>query len=253
MDLSREYIGKVIYNEDPTHSGRCKVRVLGLFDDLPDENVPWFTPVTSNIFSAGGAGSLSVPKLDTFVRVKFSNNDLYSGEYIALQVIDPALINEISADYDGAQVLLYDVTEELLITYQKMQGLKIYHKGSYILLDPSGTIQAVHQNNSNVVEINNERIIITTASGNAGGASTGSIDITSGSTVNITADTVNVNGNKVNIGPGPYVPATNTEELKVILNKLVAAIGLKMPVGPDPTLAGSTFSNINSKTVFISK
>ena len=73
------------------------------------------------------------------------------------------------------------------------------------------------------------------------------------SIVNITADTVNVKGNKVNIGPGPYSPAVNSEELKIVLNKLVAAIGLKMPIGPDPTLAGSTFANIDSKTVNITK
>lgn len=253
MDLSKEYVGKVIYNQDPTHTGRCKVKVIGLFDNLPDENIPWFTPVNSNVFSGGGSGSISVPKLNTYVRVKFSNDDLYSGEYTALQVVDPALVEEIKDDYDGAQVLLYDAEAELLITYQKMQGLKIYHKGSYILLDPTGTIQAVHQNNSNVVEINNDKIIITTASGSGSGNSTGSIDITSGSIVNITADTVNVKGNKVNIGPGPYSPAVNSEELKIVLNKLVAAIGLKMPIGPDPTLAGSTFANIDSKTVNITK
>lgn len=252
MDLSKEYIGKVIFNEDPNHSGRCKIRVLGLFDNLDDANIPWFTPVNSGVFSSNGSGSLSVPKLNTFVRVKFSNNDVYSGEYTSLQVVDPALIEEIKDDYDGAQVLMYDAEASLLITYQKMQGLKIYHKGSYILLDPNGVIQAMHENNSNIVEINNDGIIITTAGG-TGGSSTGTIDITSGSVVNINADTVNVNGNRVNIGPGPYSPAVNAEELKLVLHKLVNAIGLKMPVGPDPTLAGSTFANIDSKTVFISK
>ena len=77
MDLSKEYVGKVIYNQDPTHTGRCKVKVIGLFDNLPDENIPWFTPVNSNVFSGGGSGSISVPKLNTYVRVKFSNDDLY--------------------------------------------------------------------------------------------------------------------------------------------------------------------------------
>ena len=253
MNLDKEYIGQVVYNDDPTHTGRCKIKVFGLFDNLDEENIPWFTPVNSSIFSEGGSGSISIPKLNTYVRVKFSNNDLYSGEYTALQVVDPRLVEEIKADYDGTHVLLYDADAELLISYQKMQGLKIYHKGSYILLDPTGTIQAMHQNNSNVIEINNDKIIITTAGGGNEGNPAGSIDITSASVVNVTADTVNINGNKVNIGPGPYMPAVNSEELKVGLNKLVAAIGLKMPIGPDPTLAGSTFSNIDSKTVSITK
>ena len=132
-----EYIGKVIYNEDTTHTGRCKVRVFGLFDELEDEYIPWFTPMNSAIFSAGGAGSLDVPKIGAIVRVKFSNDDYYSGEYMALQCVDPALVKEIEDDYDGAHVLLYDSDAELVVIYQKMTGLKIYHKGASIILDPS--------------------------------------------------------------------------------------------------------------------
>ncbi len=253
MDLNKEYVGQVIFNEDPTFTGRCKVRVLGLFDDLPDENIPWFSPVNSTIFSTSGNGSISVPKIDAYVRVRFLNGDIYAGEYMNVESMDPALIEEIKDDYDGTHVLLYDAAEQLIVIYQKMSGFRIYHKGACITLDPSGNIQLKHQNNSNVIEVDDDRIIISAASGSGGGTSTGSIDITSGSTVNITADTVNVKGNKVNIGPGPYIPAINTNELKITLQKLVSAIGLKMPIGPDPTLAGSNFSNLESKTVFISK
>ena len=167
-----EYIGKVIYNEDTTHTGRCKVRVFGLFDNLKDENIPWFTPMNSSIFSAGGAGSLDVPKIGTIVRVKFSNNDYYSGEYMALQCVDPALVKEIEDDNDGAHVLLYDSDAELVVIYQKMTGLKIYHKGASIILDPTGSIQLKHQNNANVIELNQNNIIITTASSEGGGNNT---------------------------------------------------------------------------------
>ena len=253
MDLNKEYVGQVIFNEDPTFTGRCKVRVLGLFDELPDESIPWFSPVNSTIFSTSGNGSISVPKIDAYVRVRFLNGDIYAGEYMNVESMDPALIEEIKDDYDGTHVLLYDAAEQLIVIYQKMSGFRIYHKGACITLDPSGNIQLKHQNNSNVIEVDDDRIIISAASGSGGGTSTGSIDITSGSTVNITADTVNVKGNKVNIGPGPYIPAINTNELKITLQKLVSAIGLKMPIGPDPTLAGSNFSNLESKTVFISK
>lgn len=253
MDLDKEFVGQVIFNEDPTFTGRCKVRVFGLFDDLPDESIPWFSPVNSHIFSTSGSGSISVPKVDSYVRVRFLNGDIYAGEYLNVESMDPALIDEIKDDYDGTHVLLYDAAEQLIVIYQKMSGFRIYHKGACITLDPSGNIQLKHQNNSNIIEVNDDKIIISAASGGAGGASTGSIDITSGSTVNITADTVNVKGNKVNIGPGPYVPAVNVNELKITLQKLVSAIGLKMPIGPDPTLAGSNFANLESKTVFISK
>ena len=253
MDLNKEYVGQVIFNEDPTFTGRCKIRVFGLFDGLPDENIPWFSPVNSTIFSTNGSGSISVPKIDAYVRVRFLNGDIYAGEYMNVEATDPALIDEIKDDYDGTHVLLYDAAEQLLVIYQKMSGFRIYHKGACITLDPNGNIQAKHQNNSNVIEINDDKIIISSASGGDGGGSTGTIDITSSATVNITADVVNVKGNKVNIGPGPYMPAVNIYELKITLQKLVSAIGLKMPLGPDPTLAGSTFSNLESTSVFVSK
>jgi len=40
-DFSKlNYIGKVIYNKDPDYTGRCKVRVFGLMDELEDNLVP---------------------------------------------------------------------------------------------------------------------------------------------------------------------------------------------------------------------
>ena len=72
MDLNKDFLGRVIYNEDPTFSGRCKVQVFGLFDAFETENIPWFVPQSCSIFSSGnGSGNLSVPKIGTIVRVKF--------------------------------------------------------------------------------------------------------------------------------------------------------------------------------------
>ena len=89
------YVGKVIYIDDITRTGRCKIRVYGLFDELDDDNIPWFTPVNSSIFSKNGGGSLDVPKIGTIVRVTFENGDVYAGQYMALENVDPALVNEI--------------------------------------------------------------------------------------------------------------------------------------------------------------
>ena len=67
-DLSKQnYIGRVVYTDDPDFSGRCKVRVFGLLDSkdeqgnysIPDDMLPWFVPISSNIFS-GSAGNSSV-------------------------------------------------------------------------------------------------------------------------------------------------------------------------------------------------
>lgn len=250
-----DYIGKVIYNEDPTFTGRCKVRVFGLFDALEDENIPWFMPVTSEIFSSGGAGSVSIPKINDIVRVRFSNNDYYSGEYLSVVGLDPRLVEEIKEDYLGTHVLLYDADEELLVIYQRMTGIKIFHKGSYMVFDPHGDIQIQHQNLSNVVEIKEDGIIIATNSSKGGGGnSTGYIHLSSGDKIDITAPTVKVNADKVLLGNGAgenNYSAVKGEELQTVLKTIVAELAAKQPQGS--SLVNSNFSQILSKTTKVAQ
>ncbi len=251
MEKNKYYIGKVIYNEDPTFTGRCKVRVFGLFDGLDDDFIPWFAPVNSGIFSTKGGGSISVPKIDDIVRVKFSNNDLYSGEYTSLQCLDPELVKEIKDDYLGTHVLLFDAEAELIVSYQQNTGFKIYHKGSHIILDPTGMIQLKHSNDTNVIQISNDKIVITTASTEGGGSNpTSTIDITSGNSITISADTVNVNAKHVNLGNAPVYSAVKGEVLQDVLRSMAAAIDTKYPMGL--SCSGLRFGDILSNDVKLS-
>ena len=111
-DLSKNnYIGKVIYNEDETYSGRCKIRVFGLFDGLDDELIPWFAPANISEFSSQyGGGNLSVPKLGAYVRVRFPNNDILNGEYTAIQNIDPNLIGKLNPENYQTSAYFYSDT-----------------------------------------------------------------------------------------------------------------------------------------------
>lgn len=241
-----DYIGEVIYTDDITHSGRCKVKVIGLFDGLPDENIPWFSPSSSNLFSSNGGGSLSVPKKGSYVKVRFANDDFYSGEYSSIQFIDPDLVEEIKDDYEGTQVLAYDSDAELLVLYQNMSGLKIYCRGGSIIIDPSGNIQLKHSNSRNVIELNNNDIIITTASSSDGGTSTtGKVKISSGSQVEVSAPNVMINSKNIQMGDGQkhFVIA---EELIPILQNIVTTIAAKTPQGA-PGLVGNMFENIKSR------
>ena len=130
MDLSKDFLGRVAYNEDPTFSGRCKVQVFGLFDTFEIENIPWFTPQSSTIFSSGnGFGNISIPKVGTIVRVRFPFGNIYSGEYSNIQNIDPALIDEIKDDYQNTHVMLYDSEKDLIVIYQHMIGYKMWLGG----------------------------------------------------------------------------------------------------------------------------
>lgn len=251
MNLGNDFVGRVIYNEDPTFSGRCKVKVFGLFDDLPDENVPWFVPANSNIFGTEGGGSLSVPKVGDIVRVRFSNSDYYSGEYTGLQCIDPNLVNEIKDDYQDSQVILYDAANEVTIIYQRMTGLKLYHHGATIVIDPTGNIQLKHQNNANVIEINDNDINIVSGSTDETNSATGTINISSGSVVNINSTTANINADHVNIGNSPSQPAVLGRKLTFALQQIVNELAQKTPQGS--TLIANTFEDILSNNVKISQ
>lgn len=246
MEHNKFYVGKVIYNEDPTFSGRCKVRVFGMFDGLDDKFIPWFAPANSGIYSTKGGGSLSVPKLGDIVRVNFSNNDLYSGEYSSLQYLDPDLINEIKDDYLGTHVLLFDSEAELMVLYQEKTGFKIYHKGSRIIIDPDGMIQAKNANNNCVIEIKDSGITIATAAG-GGNEPTGTINISSANSVNITAPNVNVNANKVNLCNGANQPAVKGKTLQGVLMEMAVAIDNKYPKGVE--CSTKNFASILSNKV----
>ena len=249
VDLSKIYLGRVVHNEDPTYSGRCKIMVFGLFDDLDPEKIPWFAPQTSSVFSsAKGYGSLSVPKIGSIVRVKFNGN-IYAGEYFGLQNMDPALIDEIKNDYQNTHVIAYDSDKDLLIVYQPMTGLKMWLAGSMVKIDADGSIQLKHRNNSNVVELIENKINITTVS-DGGTNSNGEINISAGATVNITAPVVNVNSPSISLGKNANAKAVKGEKLQSVLQEIAAELATKAPQGASP-LYGRKFAEILSDTVTI--
>ena len=246
MNLDKDYIGRVIFNEDPTFSGRCKIRVFGLFDELDDQFIPWFAPKNFKIFSsAKGAGDISVPKVGSIVRVEFES-DIYSGEYTNIQNIDPALIDEIKSDYQNTHVLCYDSEKELMVMYQPMTGFKIYLAGSLIKVDSDGSIQLKHRNNSNVVEVNNGDINITTVG--EGSNTNGVINISAGSTVNLTAPTVNIDSKSISLGKYSVAKAVKGDKLCSLLKQFATEINTKFPKGAS-TLVGRSFEEILSDTV----
>ena len=246
MNLDKDYIGRVIFNEDPTFSGRCKIRVFGLFDELDEQFIPWFAPKNFKIFSsAKGAGDISVPKVGSIVRVEFES-DIYSGEYTNIQNIDPALIDEIKSDYQNTHVLCYDSEKELMVMYQPMTGFKIYLAGSLIKVDSDGSIQLKHRNNSNVVEVNNGDINITTVG--EGSNTNGVINISAGSTVNLTAPTVNIDSKSISLGKYSVSKAVKGDKLCSLLKQFATEINTKFPQGAS-TLVGRSFEEILSDTV----
>lgn len=241
--MAKEYLGKVIYNEDPTFSGRCKVKVFSLFDDLPDHIVPWFIPANFSVFSGEGGGNISIPKVGDIVKVRFTNDDYYSGEYSSIQNLDPNLINEIKDDYLDTHVLLYDSEKDLIVIYQPKTGLKMYLNGSVIVIDADGMIQLKHKNNANVIEITENAITI--VSGN-----NSQINLQTDGTVNVEGGNVKLVSSNVEIGDGgEKYSAVKGEKLISALQAMAMEIGMKYPTGG--AAEANTFKDIISSQVIV--
>lgn len=226
IDYNRDYIGVVEDNKDDEFSLRCKVRVFGVYDDLKVEDMPWAYPASCFIFSSqnGGFGFASVPKVGTFVKVRFNNGNIYAPEYYAIQNIDDALKNELSNDYDGSQVLLYDKDADLKIIYQKNSGLKIYLKESFISINPDSSITIRHKDNSSIVELVGDVCRVVTNN---------QVNITSTNKVEVTSSECILNGTqKTQLGPTGNYSAVGSEPLWAFLKSLSTALDAKFPATP---------------------
>jgi len=220
-----DWLGVVINNEDPTFSGRAKVRVFGVMDGVVDNHIPWATPINSKFYASSGGGSLSIPKLGQIVRVRFNGDDIYAPEIMSLQNIDNDLINIIKEDYQGTHVLLYDPEVNLSIIHQVQSGLLIFFKGSFFQITPDSMITIQTEDADSIIQMEGDTTRIVTKN---------NIDIAAAAKVTVTADEVVIKGsNATKIGAGPtYQPAVMGDELIALLASLATMIDAKVPSTP---------------------
>lgn len=245
-DLSKSnYIGRVIYNEDDTMTGRCKVKVFGLMDDLDDKFVPWFSPASITTFSSEyGGGNFSVPKIGSYVRVRFANNDIFSGEYTAIQNMDPNIKSVLSKEnYIGTHVLLYDADNELIVLFQPNTGFHILYRETEIKIEPTNVITISEPNGNSIISLNDDNINIT---------SKNTINVDGYNIVNVSGKTINVEGNTVNLGKNATLPAVRSDSLQNILTDIYSRLAIKQPVDPGVD-TNALFASLTSSTVKIAK
>lgn len=212
--------------DDPTCSGRVKVRVNGLHDGVPMEQLPWVPMACSGVTSgSGGGGSISVPEVGAQIRVAFKDDDLTNMEWTGNNQIDPNLINEIASDYAGTTVLMYDSRKDVTIKFQPNSGLTLYYNGSHIQICPDNTIN-IHYgegNSGTMIQLADNKVYI---QGNE------EINITTPGTLNLEADTITINGKAgVQIkGDKPGECAINGNSLMTLLTLLATQIDMKVPM-----------------------
>ena len=224
-----DWIGLVENNSDPLFSGRCQIRVFRLMDDIESANLPWAVPINSTFFGGNGAGSLSVPKIGTIVRVQFNNGDIYAPEYSTIQNVDSELIETIQEDYEGTHVIAFDPDEGLNIIYQRNLGIQIFYRDSFIQISPDSMITIQHANQDSLIQLEGDKCNITTKN---------EVNIAAGAKVESTADEVIAAGNQTTkVGPGPYYHAVLGEVLFPLLETMATALDAKFPVTPGVNVA----------------
>lgn len=229
-------LGTVESIDDPTYSGRIKVRVPGLHDNISTEELPWCSYGGSSVFSGNGGGSLSVARVGQQVRVQFKSGEKTSMEWIANNQLDPDLINEIKDDYENAHVLLYDSAVDLSIKFQTGTGLTIYYQGSFIQIMPDNTI-TIHYGlgaTGTQIQLSKDRVDI---------QANNQINLTTPGTINLEADNIILNSKSSTQlkGNAPGEAAINGSALITLLTLIAGVVDAKIPAGP-----GMTASTVNS-------
>ena len=219
-DLTRTYLGVVVDNDDPEREGRCRVRVFNLFDEIADEDLPWAYPGAGTVFAGGedlGFGDLSVPKINTVVRLSFSNGDVLSPEYMSIQNVSDAVIAEFGEDYLNSHSLLYDIDENVKIFYTPGKGLNLFHKDSQIIINPDSSITIQHKDSESIIELIGNRI-----------------NIVSTSQVNVTTDKCVVDAGTIELGEGATESLIKGDAFKTFFDTHTHAGAGSPPLVPMP-------------------
>jgi len=231
LDLDKnDYIGVVVDNKDPERLGRCKIRVIGIFEDEKDEDLPWCFYSGSTVFAGGetgGGGNISIPKIGALVHVSFMNGDIHAPVWTSIIHLNDKLRRELAQSYLDSHVLLYDEGQDLKVWFTPANGMQIYYKDSSISINPDQSILIDHKESQSNIELK-----------------AGKITINARSKVEVNSPKIHVNGGKTDLGTSPEFSVVLGEVLLAALDTLAATVDLKWP--PSPGVATATMQQARS-------
>tara|TARA_R110001592_G_scaffold62377_2_gene190853 strand:- start:2005 stop:2766 length:762 start_codon:yes stop_codon:yes gene_type:complete len=158
------WLGEVVNNEDPLFEGRCRVKVFGKFDDIPDDDIPWARcQYRATAGSATGSGFHSVPKVGSIVCINFDNGNVYEPEYYCINHVSDELKSEIEGSYENAHALIYDTETEgsLKVFFTEETGWMMDYKETHINIKPDNSIFITNPNGDVIEMLNDGNIKMT--------------------------------------------------------------------------------------------
>lgn len=149
VDRTRTYVGIVEDNEDPKKLGRCKVRVLDLFDEIPITDIPFASP-----WKDLNGNEFNVPEKGKVVTVVFDQGNIYKPEYIYSDHYNVNLEKKLGSlsgkDYTSMKALLFDHKTQIYVN--DSEGLKIDYKYNNLNIT-EGSIDLNLKDNNGLVNI----------------------------------------------------------------------------------------------------
>jgi len=184
MEVDKVLLGTVVDINDPTRSGRARIRIKGLFDEIADEDLPWADQ--SSVVSFGsqkGGGQISIPKVGSLVQVSLDAGNWYSPYFTSTWDTDPTLIKAFSEDgdasYIGAHSILYDtdaVPGALKMIYQQSQGMLIELGEAKLHLEyKDSKLRVVIKMGENEITMDGQKVVINSSNIELGKDATESI------------------------------------------------------------------------------
>lgn len=160
--IDKIFIGIVEDIDDPDKEGKCKVRIFGVHGDsseISTSDLPWAYPGKRGTYFGqdGKGGSISIPKLNSVVTIRFNNGNVYSPEYYNIQELADDVKDELSNEYDGTHIMLFDGDQDLKIWYTVNKGLTFQLGDAVFNLNKEEGISAIL--NDSVINVDNNNII----------------------------------------------------------------------------------------------
>jgi len=119
------FVGVVEENNDPKRLGRCRVRVLNIFDDIPTDELPWATP-----WKDLSGNQFDLPEIGKVVGVVFDEGNPYKPEFIRADHYNVNLENKLKKlseeDYLSMGTLMFNHKTQIYVNDK--EGLKLDHK-----------------------------------------------------------------------------------------------------------------------------
>jgi len=131
------YTGIVEDNKDPDREGKCRIRVFGVFGEIPKETLPWALPDFG--FVGSKVGSFVVPPIGAVVKVYFDNGDIYLPHYTTKAVVSTSQPSQKNIDYPDNMVILETDDGDFITLNRRTGRYKIVSRtGAQIILEADG-------------------------------------------------------------------------------------------------------------------